>query len=168
MLGLLPNHHRVAKVVGVAVSSGWFGGMPPAFGLVSRALLRVLLPLGIRFKGYAPCTALGLGENLPARVALEWGQWCAAGGYATNAVRHISGRDFHADIRMPITVFHASDDNIATTRTVADLLRTYPAAPQQIYRLKPADVGLKAIGHLDWFRTSHAAVWPLLGAALKS
>ncbi len=168
MLGLLPNHHRVAKVVGVAVSSGWFGGMPLAFGLGARALLRGLIPLGIRAKGYAPCAAVGLGENLPAGVALEWGQWCAAGGYATNATRHAPHQDFHADVRSPITVFHASDDSIATSRTVADLLRHYPAAPQRIHCVKPADVGLKAIGHIDWFRPSHAAVWPLLGAALKN
>lgn len=168
MLGLLPNHHRVAKVVGVAVSSGWFGGMRPGFRVVSRAVLRGAIPLGIRLKGYAPCTALGLGENLPAGVALEWGHWCAAGGYATNATRGMPERDFHADVRAPITVFHASDDNIATTRTVADLLRHYPAAPQHIHRVKPADVGLKAIGHIDWFRPSHAALWTLLGAALTN
>jgi predicted alpha/beta hydrolase len=70
MLGLLPNH-RVAQVVGVAVSRGWFGGMRPAFRLASRAVLRGVIPLGIRFKGYAPCTALRLGENLPARAALK-------------------------------------------------------------------------------------------------
>jgi predicted alpha/beta hydrolase len=168
MLGLLPNHRRVAKVVGVAVSSGWFGGMAPAFGLMSRLLLQGILPLGARFKGYAPCTAVGLGENLPVAVAREWGQWCAAGGYAANAVRHAPERDFHADVRTPITVFHASDDRIATTRTVADLLRHYPAAPQQVHRVIPADVGLRAIGHIDWFRPSHDAVWPLLGAALKN
>ena len=88
MIGLLPNHGRVARLVGVAASTGWFKGMRPLFALRARVGLLLLVPLGIRVKGYAPTSALGLGENLPSEVARQWGKWCAAGGYATNAVRH--------------------------------------------------------------------------------
>lgn len=167
MMGLLPNHPLVARVVGVAVSSGWFAGMSPSYGLVARSVLRGAIPLGIRLKGYAPCSAFGLGEDLPPQVALQWGQWCAAGGYATNATLESPAHDFHAVIRCPITVFHATDDNIATPKTVADLLRTFPAAPSATHLLKPADHGLKSIGHLDWFRSSHQSVWPLMASALR-
>jgi predicted alpha/beta hydrolase len=167
MMGLLPNHNRVARVVGVAASSGWFSGMQPAFRLGARAMLLGAIPLGIRFKGYAPCTVLGLGENLPAKVALQWGQWCQAGGFATNAVRHTPEKDFHAEVRLPITVLHATDDSIATPETVADLLRAFPVAQKQVHFVKPADHGLKSIGHLDWFRSSHQAVWPLMASALR-
>ncbi len=166
MMGLLPNHHRIARVVGVATSSGWFKAMRPGFGIPAQVVLRGIVPLGIALKGYGTCTAVGLGENLPATVARQWGQWCAAGGYAINAVKGKSAQDFHAQVRMPITVFHASDDDIATTATVADLLRCFPAAPQRVHRLKPRDHGLKGIGHIDWFRGSHQALWPLLAAAL--
>jgi predicted alpha/beta hydrolase len=168
MMGLLPNHPLVARVVGVAISSGWFAGMSPSYALVARSVLRGAIPLGIRLKGYAPCSAFGLGEDLPSQVALQWGQWCAAGGYATNATHESPTQDFHADIRCPITVFHATDDNIATPKTVADLLRTFPAAPSVTHLLKPADHGLKTIGHLDWFRTSHQVVWPLMASALRA
>lgn len=166
MMGLWPNHRRLARVVGVATSSGWFRGMRPAFRLKARLGLRCLLPLGTVFKGYAPSAAIGLGENLPAAVARQWGQWCAAGGYATNAVRRRPQQDFHRDIRVPITVFHASDDDIANPVTVADLLRTFPAAHQQVHCVHPHDHGLKRIGHIDWFRSSHQALWPVLARAL--
>lgn len=168
MMGLLPNHHRIARVVGVAASTGWFRGMKPSFRLKARLGLRCLVPLGTLLKGYAPTAAVGLGENLPAAVARQWGQWCAAGGYATNAVKDQPQHDFHAQLRMPITVFHATDDDIATPITVADLMRTFPAATQQVHRLAPLDHGLKTIGHIDWFRQSHQAVWPLLAQALRS
>lgn len=167
MIGLLHNHARVARVVGVAASTGWFGGMRPAFALKARLGLRVLVPLGTRFKGYAPTGALGLGENLPAAVARQWGQWCAAGGYATNAVRHHGAADFHAQVTTPLHVLHANDDDIATPATVADLLRTLPHAPHHVQHLRPADHGLRHIGHLDWFRSSHQALWPLMGAAVR-
>ena len=80
MIGLLPNHRRVARLVGVAASTGWFKQMRLAFALKARLGLLCLVPLGIRLKGYAPTSALGLGENLPSEVGRQWGQWCAAGG----------------------------------------------------------------------------------------
>jgi predicted alpha/beta hydrolase len=166
MIGLLPNHASVARVVGVAASTGWFGGMRVLFALRARLGLRLLVPIGTLFKGYAPTAWLGLGENLPAQVGLQWGQWCAAGGYATNAVRAGLATDFHAQVRTPIVVLHADDDDIATPATVRDLLRTLPASPRATLRIKPRDHGLRGIGHLDWFRQSHRALWPLLRRAV--
>jgi len=166
MLGLLPNHDRISRVVGVAASTGWFGGMRLAFALKARLGLRLLVPLGTLVKGYGPTAWLGLGENLPAQVARQWGQWCAAGGYATNAVRAGQAVDFHARVRTPIVVLHAQDDDIATPATVRDLLRTLPAAPRATLCVKPGDHGLRGIGHLDWFRQSHRVLWPLLRRAV--
>lgn len=167
MIGLLPNHHRVARLVGVAASTGWFRGMRLGFRVKAWFGLRGVIPLAVRLKGYAPTAAIGLGENLPRQVGVQWGQWCAAGGYATNAVRHHPEQDFHADVQTPITVLHAQDDDIANPATVADLLRTFPAAPRQALQIEPARYGLKAIGHLDWFRRSHQPLWPLLAAAVR-
>jgi predicted alpha/beta hydrolase len=167
MIGLLPNHHRVARLVGVSASTGWLKGMRPGFRVKAWLGLRGVIPLGAMMKGYAPTAAVGLGENLPARVGLQWGQWCAAGGYATNAVRDQPERDFHAHVRTPITVLYASDDDIATDITVKDLLRTFPAAPKQAIRVQPSHHGLTSLGHIDWFRSSHQAVWPMIAAALQ-
>jgi len=141
--------------------------MRPGFKWQARFALRLAVPLASRFKGYGPTSWFGLGEDLPAAVARQWGQWCAAGGYATNAVKGRPEEDFHAQVRMPITVFHATDDDIANPATVADLLRTFPSAPHRVHRLRPGEHGLKGIGHIDWFRSSHQAVWPLLAAALQ-
>ena len=166
MIGLLPNHACIERVVGVAASTGWFGGMRFAFAMKARFGLRLMVPLGTLFRGYAPTAWLGLGENLPAQVARQWGQWCAAGGYATNAVRAGLADDFHAHVRAPIVVLHAEDDDIATPATVRDLLRTLPASPRATLRVRPSDHGLRGIGHLDWFRQSHQALWPLLRRAV--
>lgn len=167
MLGLLPNHQRVARLVGVAVSSGWFGAMRMPFALKARFGMRCVVPLGIWLKGYGPTALLGLGENLPAAVARQWGQWCAAGGYAINAVKDKPNEDFHSVVRTPITVLHAEDDDIANPATVADFLRTLPSAPATVYLLKPNIFGLKTIGHMQWFRPSHQVLWPLIMQALR-
>lgn len=167
MMGLLPNHRRINRVVGVAASTGWFRGMRLGFRIPAWTLLRGIIPLGIVLKGYGPCSKVGLGEDLPARVALQWGQWCAAGGYATNAVKNQPAEDFHQEVCAPITVLHATDDDIATPATVADLLRTYPQAPATVHHVKPSSHGLRRIGHIDWFRASHQALWPLIASALR-
>lgn len=168
MMGLLPNHDRIARVVGVATSTGWFKVMRPAFKWQARFALRLAVPLASVFKGYGPTSWFGLGEDLPTQVARQWGQWCGAGGYATNAVKGQPQHDFHAQVRMPITVLHASDDDIANPATVADLLRTFPHAPKRSRMVQPRELGLKRLGHIDWFRPSHQAVWPLIAEALHA
>lgn len=167
MLGLLPNHHHVVRAVGVGSSTGWLSRMRPVFRAQAVMGLRVILPLGVRLRGYAPSSLIGLGENLPANVALQWGDWCSKGGYATNAVRHAPEQDFHHHIRIPYTVLHATDDDIANPDTVADLLRTFPSAQKQVHHVAPKDHGLQSIGHLDWFRASHQVLWPLVREALR-
>lgn len=168
MMGLLPNHQRIARVVGVSTSTGWFKVMRPAFKWQARFALRLAVPLASVFKGYGPTSWFGLGEDLPTQVARQWGRWCGAGGYATNAVKGRPQDDFHAQVRMPITVLHASDDDIANAATVADLLRTFPQASRRSRMVRPGEVGLQRLGHIDWFRPSHQAVWPLIAEALHA
>ena len=167
MLGLLPNHHRVERLVGVSTSTGWFKVMRPAFRFRARFGLRFLIPLATRAIGYAPTSKIGLGENLPAGVARQWGQWCSAGGYAINAVHGKPELDFHAEICIPVTAFYAADDDIANAATVADLMRTFPNAHCKSVMIKPAQFGLKSLGHLNWFRISHQAVWHILADAVR-
>ncbi len=167
MIGLLPNHQRIARLVGVAASTGHFKGMRLGFRVKANFGLRLVLPAGSWLVGYGATAAIGLGENLPTRVAQDWGRWCAAGGYATNAVRNEPDRDFHAQVKVPITVLHASDDPIATAANVTGLLRTLPAAATQTQLLRPSDFGLRSIGHTDWFRQSHQAVWPVMARAVR-
>ena len=168
MIGLMPNHANIARVVGVSTSTGWFSRMRPAFALKARFGLHLFVPIGIKLFGYGPTAAIGLGENLPSAVAQQWGEWCSAGKYATNAVRHHKARDFHDEVRMPISVFYATDDDIANAGTVDDLMSTFPHAPKQVNSIDPAKFGLKTLGHIDWFRRSHQAVWPLLADAISA
>ena len=69
-------------------------------------------------------------------------------------------------MRSPIVVLHAEDDDIANPATVRDLLRTLPGAPRATLLVRPSDHGLRGIGHLDWFRQSHQALWPLMRRAV--
>ena len=70
-------------------------------------------------------------------------------------------------MRTPITVLYAQDDDIATAATVADLIRTVPDTPKQVQLVQPQQHGLKDLGHLNWFRSSHQAVWALMAQAVR-
>ncbi|MFZ6862474.1 alpha/beta fold hydrolase [Undibacterium sp. Ji67W] len=167
MMGLMSNHMRIARVVGVSISTGWFAGLRLAFRLKAMWGLRFFVPAGIKLLGYGPTAIIGLGENLPAVAAYQWGTWCAAGGYATNATKGKPEIDYHNQVRMPIIAFYAEDDDIANAVTVDDLMRTFPHASKQVFNIDPAQVGLKSLGHINWFRSSHQTVWPLLAQAIK-
>ena len=75
-LGLAPNVERVRAAVFVAVSTGYWRGMPTLYKWFTFALWRLYLPLAAPLYGYAPARKIRWGENLPAGVAREWGAWC--------------------------------------------------------------------------------------------
>lgn len=167
MMGVMPNHDRLAGVLGIAASTGHFSNMRWGFRLQALFALRAAIPLAIRFKGYGPTSLFGLGEDLPAQVALDWGHWCAAGHYARNALRNPAVANFHEAVRCPITVLRATDDDIACAANVDELLTNFPAARCQHIPVHPSEHGLPGIGHIDWFRASHQALWPLMAAKLR-
>lgn len=70
--GLLPNHHKLSRCYLYGTGAGWHGWMPFFESLRVRLLWNVVLPLLTKWKGYAPFTMLGMGEDLPLGVYKQW------------------------------------------------------------------------------------------------
>ena len=168
MMGLLPNHRKIARVVSVAGSTGYFGGMPAPKRLIATLVMKAYLPISVHLFRYARTKSIGLGEDLPRRVALQWRDWCNRPGYVLNGIGNTIDQDYHAEFRTPITLVHALDDWIATPANVTDLLRLYPNAQSEVIRLDPKAFGYKTIGHIDMFRSSRHKVWPIIQQALQA
>lgn len=164
LLGLAANHHKVAKVVAVAGSSGYVKGQKGSHLLLAPFLFHIVFPLGRFFLGYGPSKLMGMGENLPKEVARQWSDYCSKPGYILNAVGKDMNveDDFHAQIRCDITSIWANDDNIATSVTVNDFLRLYPNATTTQRELTPSHYQQKNIGHMLMFKKSHKTVWPVV------
>ncbi|MCU4420811.1 alpha/beta hydrolase family protein [Acinetobacter lwoffii] len=164
LLGIVPNHHKVAKVVAVSGSTGHVKGLKGKTKLLAPVMFNVIFPLARFTKGYGPTQAIGMGENLPKDVAREWAQFCSKPGYVINAIgKNIApSHDYHAQITCPMTAIWSSDDEIATEANVKDLLRLYPNAKTQIIELKPKSYAYKAIGHMLMFKKSHQNLWPVI------
>jgi predicted alpha/beta hydrolase len=161
LIGLMPNHAAIRRVLMVSASSGHVWGLRMPYRIVAYGYLRVYLPVTARLLGYSPSHAIGMGEDLPAGVARQWSRWCLGRGYVANEFGRGITRHYYDEFRAPILSLYSNDDSIATPRNVDDLLRLFPSAPKQTVCLDPRAFGFKGFGHVDFFRTSRAAAWPL-------
>jgi predicted alpha/beta hydrolase len=113
-----------------------------------------------------PGRKLGLGEDLPCDVMMQWSKWTALPRYFfddpdMNAAARM------ARVRTPLLVLGFDDDAWANPGAI-DMLTT-PLANAQVERrqIAPRDVGMAAIGHMGFFRKQAAErLWPVVGAWL--
>ncbi len=125
-------------------------------------MFNLVFPISNRIKGYGATKMLGMGENLPQKVAQQWAEFCSQPGYVINAVGKTVFEDYHHEIECPITSYWSSDDEIATSANVKDLLRLYPRATTDMIELSPQQHGHKVIGHMLMFKKSHQNLWPIM------
>jgi predicted alpha/beta hydrolase len=168
-LGLSDRVAQIRAALFVAVSTGYWRGMPWRMWWPNWALWHVIVPIcGVLF-GYFPARRFGLGESLPIGVAREWGDWCLEPNYLAayfdESGRHRprDGRPFgpqhFGQARFAIRSVNFEDDPIATKANVPPLLALYTEATLDIWWHRPQDYGVKTIGHLGFFRKEHAAQW---------
>lgn len=162
LIGLMPNHERLERIVTVGSSSGYLYNLAPGTRLFAAFLLKVYIPISAKLLGYVPTRWIGWGEDLPAQVALQWAAWCTRPGYVLNALGSDVAVDFFDQIKGPILWLTATDDPIATPENIDDMLRLYENASVTRGRINPREYGLERIGHVDFFRPRNAKLWPLI------
>lgn len=162
-LGLCENVNRIKAALFVGVSTGYWRGMPARMKWLTLGLWKIYIPLASRLCGYAPARTIGLGENLPTGVAREWGSWCMEPEYLAAYFDDVGrrtpvdgapfGRIFFDEIAFPIRAYCFTDDPIATPSNVAPLLALFKNVTIDTCWVNPADLELKSIGHLGFFRS---------------
>jgi predicted alpha/beta hydrolase len=152
-LGLLENNYRISRAVFVGAQSGYWGH----FAVRQRFHLGFLWYLAFPFLtpmlGYFPGRRLGLGEDLPAGVALEWARWCRQPDYLMGDLGS-QLPDYFGSFEAPILAFKISDDSYAPARSVDALLAWYRRAPITVRSVSPQECGVDSIGHFGLFRDS--------------
>jgi len=162
LLGIVSNYDKVAQVIAVSGSTGHVKGLTGRTKVMAPIMFNIVFPISNTLKGYGATKMLGMGENLPKNVAKQWAEFCRKPGYVMNAVGKTIFEHYHSNIQCPITVYWASDDEIATQVNVKDLLRLYPNAKVNAIELNPQQHGHKIIGHMSMFRKSHHNLWSIL------
>ncbi len=166
LIGLMPNHERLDKIVTIASSSGYLHHLALRVRLFAAILLKAYIPLSAKLLGYVPTKWIGWGEDLPAQVALQWAAWCTQPGYVLNALGSDIESDFFKQIRAPILWLTATDDPIATPKNVDDMVRLYENASITRRRMDPRESGLQRIAHVDFFRARNSKLWSLVADGL--
>lgn len=157
-LGLLPNHHLVKGLYVFGTGAGWHGYMPPLERVKVQLMWKTVLPALTYWKGYCPWAMLGLGEDLPIDVFLQWRHWCQYPRYFFDDPNMTGLAERYADVKTPIYAVNALDDLWALPKSRDAFLEAYRNAPQETLNLDPKMHNAK-IGHMGYFRQHAKPMW---------
>lgn len=161
------NAAEQARLILVAPHTGYYGDYHPLYRLPMAALWHGLMPALTRLVGYFPARRLGLGDDIPAGVALQWAsrrspeirpaESDASGDRTRRLLERCAALDRSA------LMVRFSDDAFATAAGARRLLNYYPQLSPRHALFTPADAGVPRIGHFGFFgRTIGAILWPRL------
>lgn len=162
LIGLMPNYESITSVFNVACSSGCIKNMDMPYKIKAMGFMDIFIPLTNLTLGYTPSDKIGMGEPLPRNVARQWREWCNGSGYIKTAFGKSIHTHFYDDITMPALWLGFSDDDIANSKNMDDMIRVYSQMPVQKHFLEPKDIGLSSIGHMRYFSSRTHAKAPEL------
>ncbi len=174
LVGGAPNAGEQARLVMIGAHTGYYGDYARRYRLAMTALWHGLMPALTALVGYFPARRLGLGEDLPGKIALQWAgrrsPELRPAGTAAGDARVQSLLDRCAVLQRPALLINVSDDAFATAAGTRRLLSYYPRLfPLKHMQFTPRDAGVERIGHFGFFRPSAGAVlWPRLLAQLDA
>jgi predicted alpha/beta hydrolase len=174
LVGGAHNAAKQARLVLIGGHSGYWGDYAARYRLPMTLLWHGFMPALTRVVGYFPARRLGLGEDLPAKVALQWAARRFAelrpAGNDPDSARDRMLLDRCAALQRPALLVTISDDAFATAAGVRRLMAYYPLlSPVQHLHFTPAGAGVSSIGHFGFFRRRAGSVlWPRLLAELDA
>lgn len=170
LVGGAGNAAEQARLVLIGGHTGYYGDYRPLYRLPMAVLWHAVMPAMTHLVGYFPGRRLGLGEDIPAKIALQWAARRSPqlGRAVTDRAQRLLERC--ASLQRPALLVSVSDDAFATPAGMQRLMAYYPRLfPLQQLRFTPADAGVRRIGHFGFFRRQAGAVlWPRLLAQLDA
>jgi predicted alpha/beta hydrolase len=152
-LGLLPNNTEVSRALLIAAQAGYWKLMTPPERYRVYVMLNIVGAPLTRYLGYAP-GRMGLGEDLPKGVFLQWVDWVMSPHYLFDD-RTLSGLKNFPRFTGALRALCLSDDPWATRPAVELLCAGFTSITPEIVDVTPADAGVGRIGHLGFFRPEH-------------
>ncbi len=168
LVGGAANSGEQARLVLVGAHTGYYGDYLKRYRVPMTAVWHGLMPALTLLLGYFPARRLGLGEDLPAKIALQWAgrrsPELRPAGTMPGFERVQTLLDRCAALQRPALLVSISDDAFATAAGTRRLLSYYPRLfPLQYLEFTPADAHVERIGHFGFFgRNAGTALWPRL------
>jgi len=149
-LGLVPNSPKISRALLVAAQVGYWRLFPPPENYRVYARLRLIGPALAHAFGYLPGW-LGVGQDLPKGVFLEWAGWCMKPRYLFDDATLETRKNF-PKYKGAMRAIGLADDKWAPPKAVALLLEGYTGTKPEHLTVAPRDVGASKIGHFGFFR----------------
>jgi len=156
ILGLSPSIGKADALVNVAAQSGYWNlwPFPNKIGVLASWFL---LPTLTWIFGYLPSKKLGIMEDLPREVAMEWARWGRSPKYLFD--HFPNAEEKYAAISIPLWSYSFTDDTTAPGPTVEWMNGKYSNCELHYRRVSPSELGLKSIGHFGFFREQCKPLW---------
>jgi predicted alpha/beta hydrolase len=108
LIGLAANNTRLRQLVTIAAQNAYWGHWkaPRKYGMA--LLWNCIVPLSSHLYGCFPGSKLGMVNDVPKGVALEWASWCRSPHYFFDSSR-TSVNNF-SNLHVPLTAYSFDDD----------------------------------------------------------
>jgi len=167
LIGGAPNVDLVSRFVFLCAHTGYYADYMPVYRLPMAVLWHGVMPALTRIFGYFPARILGLGEDIPAGIAMQWAarrspefrpQSTDPGG--KRAITMIARYSTVCGRGLAIGF---TDDAFATPAGAARLLNTFPAIRTTCIFIAPGEARMTEIGHFGFFRRgAEMVLWPVV------
>jgi predicted alpha/beta hydrolase len=149
---LAHNNPLIGRQLNIAALSGYWRNMARPERYRVRLLMGGVAPLVIAAFGYFPGVLLG-GEDMPGPAFLEWRRWCMTPDFLFGDAT-LPERENVGSFRAPVRFAQIEDDAWATPAAVAALASRFTGASERSgWTIRPADAGVRKIGHHGFFRS---------------
>ncbi len=167
-LGLAPHNECVSRAVIVASQKGYWRLWSGWNQVLMWFLWHVIIPWSTKINGHFPAPNYGMGEPMPAGVALEWARWCRDEKFIVDERGRRIRKHFDAWQGSLHAIVLEDDTKFAPRRAAEELLKMYPHAATSLEVLAPEELGLEEIGHFGYFRKTCAKDWDRVVARLRT
>jgi predicted alpha/beta hydrolase len=152
-VGLVPNNGEISRVFLVAAQAGYWRLFQAPERYRVYVMMRFIGAPVARALGYVP-GRLGVGEDLPRDVFLEWTRWVTQPRYFFDDPTLPELQNF-ARYRGALRAICLADDPWATAPAVDLLCSGFTGTTPQRVNIHPRDVCVERIGHFGFFKPEH-------------
>ena len=161
-LGWQPAMARVTRTITIGAGLTHVSDHPPRYRWKARLFWSAPVRAAAALLDYLPGQMVGLGADLPRGVYEDWRRWCLNRGWHLSDVgRSLPSPDPHRVTGL-LRMIAVADDDLVPAAAVWRARALYPEAMKEQRVLRPADFGLKSIGHIPPFHRRTAVLWPAI------
>jgi predicted alpha/beta hydrolase len=167
LMGGAPNVGAISRFVFLCAHTGYYADYMPRYRLPMAMLWHGVMPLLTRIFGYFPAHLLGLGEDIPAGIAMQWAarrspefrpEMTTKDGTRANMMLAR-----YSMVKGDVLRIGFTDDAFATRAGGDRLITAFPALQAVSVELSPKQAGMREVGHFGFFRRAGAQrLWPFV------